>query len=131
MLFRSLLVAYSIWLPVHCLTTSDWPLRTTAHLVILGFVGAYLAAYWLLEFNLWDRYFVPLAPFALMLVAAPLAAATNWLQSHNPSRAMHALAVACIALLATVLPASLRASASGYALGGDHGAYDGIERVAA
>jgi hypothetical protein len=66
-----------------------------------------------------------------MLVAAPLGAATDWLQSHNPSRALHALAVACIALLATVLPASLRASASGYALGGDHGAYDGIERVAA
>lgn len=128
---NGLLLAYSIWLPARSLTATNWPLRTTANLVILGFVAAYFAAYWLLAVNLWDRYFVPLAPFALMLVAAPLAAANDWLQSHNPSRAMHALAVACIALLATVLPASLRASASGYALGGDHGAYDGIERVAA
>lgn len=128
---NGMLLAYSIWLPASCLFTIAWPLRTTVNLVILGFVAAYLAAYWLLAFNLWDRYFVPLAPFALMLLAVPLAAAAGWLQNRNPSRAIHALAAAGIALLATVLPASLRASASGYALGGDHGAYDGIEQVAA
>ena len=128
---NGLLLAYSIWLPARSMFTTDWPLRTAVNLVILGFVAAYLAAYWLLAFNLWDRYFVPLAPFALMLLAVPLAGAAGWLQSHDHSRAMPALAVACIALLVTVLPAGLRASASGYALGGDHGAYDGIEQVAA
>ena len=66
-----------------------------------------------------------------MLLAVPLAGAAGWLHSHDPSRAIPALAVVCSALLAAVLPAGLRASASGYALGGDHGAYDGIDQVAA
>lgn len=128
---NALLLAYCIWLPLSSMRSNPQPLQTTISMVILGFIVAYLAGHWLLAFNLYDRYLVPLAPLIIILLAQPLAAAAGLLQGYGPARVMRAVAVAGTAVLLTLLPASLRASASGYALGGDHGAYDGIEKVAA
>lgn len=132
-------VAFVIGWPVLWLFNLRQPSRAAlADIVILGYLLLFLAAYWLLAFNVWDRYLVPLLPL-LALLLARLAVGGWWLAAGlvgavvpaRNSYVRRALAV----LLASFfflffLPATFRAAHSGYPIGGDHGAYDGIDEVA-
>ena len=88
-----------------------------------AFIFAYLAAYWLGGFNLWDRYFLVLTPFICLLLARAL----MWLARRVT---LKPLIVAGAVLVAGMAAPAVIAAGSGYPVGGDHGAYDGIDQVA-
>ena len=89
-------------------------------LLIIGAALLYLTAQVVVSFYVWDRYLLPLTP----LVALFSGVALRWLQRRG------GLVVLLAALLLLPAPA-WRAAQSGYPIGSDHGAYDGIEEAAA
>ncbi len=100
--------------------------------ILTGFALTFLLGYWLLAFNVWDRYLVILAPIAALLGGRLFDQAIVGLQAllrHSSRPTLHALL--STALLLCLTPPALTASASGYPIGGDHGAYDGIDQIAA
>jgi 4-amino-4-deoxy-L-arabinose transferase-like glycosyltransferase len=102
--------------------------------LLSGFALLYLAAYWLLAFNVWDRYLLPLAPLLALLLARVLLIAAATIVRIVPGRpawlrpAAH-LGLAGALALAAWGPARAAAD-SAYPVGGDHGAYDGIDEAA-
>lgn len=113
-------LALLIWRP-----TRHEPWRRSLHalidLTLIGFAFVYLAIYWLLAFNLWDRYLVPLAPLACLLAARAIQ--SIW-------AAIGKAWAAPVLILGLMAGPAFTASRSGYPLGGDHGAYDGIDAMA-
>jgi hypothetical protein len=139
---------------------------------LAGYLLLYLAAYWLLAFNVWDRYLLPVLPlwFLLMarvfyLIGYSLRRAAYLLSRRiypaTPAAAKHGflhaapfplreggrgdrsyfnldlglrrtLAIGLPLLLVVLLaPGAVLATRSAYPIGGDHGAYDGIDGAAA
>jgi len=104
-----------------------------------GFLIVFLLAHWVLSFNVWDRYLLGLVPLLLILLARIIWLATGAL-AHLISdltgsvRARFSISLrgffAVLLLAATLTGPALKAARSGYPIGGDHGAYDGIEAVA-
>jgi len=106
---------------------------------LLAFVVLFLLGHWLLSFNIWDRYLLGLVPLLLILLARIIWLASGALASILPSLSgrgrgrvdSHNRALLVVVLLAVTLTRpALTAAQSGYPIGGDHGAYDGIEAVA-
>ena len=145
----SLNLLFVLCLPLLLLSNRQTPSRMgLADLLLAGFLLLYLAAYWLLAFNVWDRYLLPIVPLWMLLLAHVLL-----FVAYALSRALYALSrrvyrlargVAGLDLgfrktltlgLPLVLglllaPSALQAAHSGYPIGGDHGAYDGIDGAA-
>jgi len=99
--------------------------------VLAGFVTLYLLAHWLLTFNVWDRYLLGLVPLLAMLLGRVIWLAGRLLSGVGVGRAgSPAYKISAIALVVILLvrPA-WRAAHSGYPVGGDHWAYDGIDAV--
>jgi hypothetical protein len=144
-----------------------------ADYVLAGYLLLYLAGYWLLAFNVWDRYLLPVLPIWFLLVARVL----RWV-AYSLRRAVYSLAfrrqtqgssmkdlpkngserratldvqtrfsghagqrfdlglrrtmnvLLPAALLALLAPGAALATQSAYPIGGDHGAYDGIDGAA-
>lgn len=100
-------------------------------LVLLAFVVIYLGMQWLVAFPILDRYLLPVVPLLALLIArggellvAGLSHALSW---NRPI-----LVCASCLVLATMLACpAYRAARGAYPVGGDHGSYDGIDRVAA
>jgi hypothetical protein len=97
--------------------------------LLAGFLAAYLLLHWLVGFQVWDRYLLGLVPLAALLAARLLVGAVRLVPAGRP----RAVAAASLGLL---LAASLagpvaRAARSELPFGGDHGAYDGIDQLAA
>ncbi len=99
---------------------------------LLAYTIGFLALHWLLAFPVWDRYLLILVPVAALLVgrliqpvilSACRLAAKTFHFSVSPSLLLSLILLA-------LLPFSLVAARSGYPIGGDHGANDGIEQVA-
>ena len=91
---------------------------------LLTYTIGFLALHWFLAFPVWDRYLLILVPVVALLFARSLQRVTNLFHlAISPSL------VLTIAALA-ILPFSVTASRSGYPIGGDHGAHDGIDQVA-
>jgi hypothetical protein len=105
--------------------------QALARIVIAAFLLAYLAACWLVAFNVYDRYLLPLVPLIAVLAGRALTGAGRWLAARfSPLRRVGPnLATGLIALLLAC--PTLTAARSGYPVGGDHGIYDGIDQVAA
>ena len=112
-----------------------------------AFVILFLLGHWLLSFNVWDRYLLGLVPLLLILLARILwlvsgalahllpfprgclridFGSLSWRLPKSELRGFLAVGV----LVATLAGPALVAAQSGYPIGGDHGAYDGIEAVA-
>jgi hypothetical protein len=109
-------------------------------ITVLVFVVLFLLGHWVLSFNVWDRYLLGLVPILLILLARIIWLVSVALENIRPSLGgkgrervgSHKLRFfGIVVLLATTLagPAWVAAQ-SGYPIGGDHGAYDGIEDVA-
>jgi hypothetical protein len=108
-------------------------------IVLSAFVALFLFGHWVLSFNIWDRYLLGLVPLLLILLARIIWLATGAL-AHLISdlagslRARLSISLrglfAVLLLAATLTRPALQAAQSGYPIGGDHGAYDGIESVA-
>jgi 4-amino-4-deoxy-L-arabinose transferase-like glycosyltransferase len=88
--------------------------------VMLGGVLGTLLLYWLVAFNTYDRYLLPLMPLIMCLVARGMA--------RFPRGMLYAAAALVVAL---IYPVTLRATSTGIPIGGEAGAANGIERLAA
>lgn len=99
-----------------------------ADLVITWYTLGFLLLHWLLSIRPWDRYLLPLAPLTALLLARGLLLLSAWLTGNA-----HRLALAGLGLLLFgALSGPAGAAAWGrLPIGGDHGAYVGLERAAA
>ncbi len=111
--------------------------RQATDLVLIGFVWWYLAIYLLFAFNLWDRYLVALVPVLALLLARTIWTTSSFISANYSSpkrqllrhRYQNEYTLLSSGLIILLLLPGLRASNSRYPIGGDHGAYDGIEKV--
>jgi 4-amino-4-deoxy-L-arabinose transferase-like glycosyltransferase len=105
--------------------------RALARIVVAAYLLAYLAACWLIAFNVYDRYLLPLVPLIAILAGRALVGVGRWLAARFSAlrRVGPYLATGLMVLL--LAGPALTAARSGYPVGGDHGIYDGIEQVAA
>lgn len=130
-------------LGVGALLLAEWrkpSRRGLADRLLVGFCVWYLAGYWLLAFNVWDRYLLPIVPLVLGLGARAmvwaggrLAQAMDTLapKGRDQWRTRMALGAALSVTLAVMLAEpALAAAKSRLPVGGDHGAYDGIDSAA-
>jgi 4-amino-4-deoxy-L-arabinose transferase-like glycosyltransferase len=111
-----------------------------ADIVMLSFGAIFLVVHALFAFQVWDRYLLGLMPLSALLLARILTLpwragsrlarfAPVWLRSAWAGRL--GVAALVVLVLATVPGPLQDAAASRLPVGGDHGAYDGIEQVAA
>ncbi len=98
-------------------------------LVMLVFVVTFLLFHWLVGFQVWDRYLLGLVPLAALLAARAIVALGDALDGATWRRA-YAAGIGLALVLMLARPVWL-ATQSELPLGGDHGAYDGIDAVAA
>jgi hypothetical protein len=123
--------------------------RVQIDAVLLLFIAGYIGIYSVFALNLWDRYLLALVPMLCLLlarafvvvggvaayaIAARRAAAARTAEHPAITRRRWLPAVRATTLaglVALLTPAGLVASVSGYPVGGDHGAHDGIDEVAA
>jgi len=91
---------------------------------LLAYTIGFLALHWLLAFPVWDRYLLILVPIVALLVSRSLHLVTRF------TRLAVSPALLLSIVLFAMLPFSLVAARSGYPIGGDHGANDGIGQVA-
>jgi 4-amino-4-deoxy-L-arabinose transferase-like glycosyltransferase len=105
--------------------TRDARTRTAwIDLWLVAYSIGFLALHWFLAFPVWDRYLLILVPIAALVVSRSLQLIANLIQrSISPSLLLSIIALA-------ILLFSVTASRSGYPIGGDHGANDGIDQVA-
>ena len=99
---------------------------------LLTYSIGFFALHWFLAFPVWDRYFLILVPIAALLLGRSLhliSTAACQLVTRLTRLAMPPALLLSIVLL-TMLPFGVIAARSGYPIGGDHGANDGIEQVA-
>lgn len=128
----------AVGLPLRLLAGARTATRAAlADRLLAGYGLLYLGAYWLLAFNVWDRYLLPIVPLALLLLARVIGAAADWLarvvakaRPAWPARRLVTASVAAGLALTLAAPAGT-AVRSGYPIGGDHGAYDGLDGAAA
>ncbi len=138
----SLNLLFALTLPLLLATSLLHPSRAAlADFILAGYLLLHLAVYWLLAFNIWDRYLLPLLPLFALLLARVLRLITHNLSliAHRLSRRFNIWHLAFgiwtsrllpFAFCLLLLSPALTAARSGYPVGGDHGAYDGIDDVA-
>jgi len=109
-----------------------------ADLFLGSFLLLYLLFHWLWAFPVWDRYLLPLVPLLAILLGRILSLFASWVRhmSHvlrpTSSALRPAAFVIChLSLVIFLILPAWHAAHSRYPVGGDHGAYDGIDQVAA
>ncbi len=96
---------------------------------LLLFVGGFLALHWLVNLQVWDRYLLPLVPLLAILAGRALVTPGRAIRQ---ARQQRIYAITLPLLLAGLLAGPVgRATRSELPVGGDHGAYDGIDRLTA
>jgi 4-amino-4-deoxy-L-arabinose transferase-like glycosyltransferase len=109
--------------------------RTRAAWIDLGLLAytiGFLALHWSLAFPIWDRYLLALVPITALLFARSLhVLLSSCLRVFRSFRSPVSPSLLPSIVLLAMLPFSLAAAEAQYPIGGDHGANDGIERVAA
>ena len=100
---------------------------------LLTWLLGLLALHWLFNFPIWDRYFLLLVPIAALLLGSAIHHLVPMSLCPPVPRSLCRLVTrtAPVAIIAFALPFSTAAAESQYPIGGDHGANDGIEQVAA
>ncbi|MGC8837319.1 MAG: ArnT family glycosyltransferase [Anaerolineae bacterium] len=92
----------------------------------LGYLGVHVA----LNFQLWDRYLLPLAPVASLLGARALVLLGRWLRHATGPRKPLAWGMVVLAAVGLWWRPATMAAQSRLPLGADHGAYDGMRAAA-
>jgi len=90
----------------------------------------YFLLHWLWAFPVWDRYLLPLIPILSILLGRTLTLAASYPQSPISIRSLSFIIYHLSFVILLLLPA-WNAAHSRYPVGGDHGAYDGIDRIVA
>lgn len=93
--------------------------------LITGFGLAFLAWYWLIAFNTYDRYLHTLVPFLILLAARALTGLWRW----SGQRMIAGVLIAGITV-SLMLPATLKTLRGKSAIGGDQGQHNGIDVLA-
>ena len=110
------------------------PLPATRHpspasslwtLLFAGYMLVYVLVHATFSFQAWDRYLLPLAPLLALLAGRGLE--VLWLRGRGQETRRLGLTVALVAVLAWGAGQAVLARIP---VGGDHGAYAGIEQVA-
>jgi hypothetical protein len=97
-------------------------------LILVVFVAFFLVVHSLAAFVVWDRYLLGLIPLSALLLARVLALPWRLLRN-SPSASFIGLLFVLFMLSFTFRPIC-DAAASRFPVGGDHGAYQGVEQVA-
>jgi len=100
-----------------------------ADLLLIFFCLVYFLFHWLWAFPVWDRYLLPLVPVLAVLLGRILALFTSYLQSKVGHLSFFICRFSFVIFLLLAFPA-WNSAHSRYPVGGDHGAYDGIDDVA-
>lgn len=103
---------------------NPWPRRAVFAVLLCGWIGAYWAVHAAFSLPIWDRYFLPLAPaFALLC---------GWAGGRIAADRGGLWRPAVVGLvIALLLPGAGRAARGELPIGGDHGAYDGLQEATA
>ena len=101
--------------------------RARADSILVVFILLFLIAHSLVAFVVWDRYLLGLIPLLALLLARVLTLPWQVFSSSPISNAVSLLFV--ITMLSFTLRPIRDAAASRFPVGGDHGAYQGIEQV--
>ena len=108
--------------------------RALVDLLLVSFVLAYGLLHWLWAFPIWDRYLLPLLPILAILAGRILALLASWLGRvagrQSPVVGRLSTVVCHVLMVAFLVSPAWAAALSQYPVGGDHGAYDGIDKVA-
>ena len=138
----SLNLLFLLTLPLLLATNLLYPSRAAlADFILAGYLLLHLAGYWLLAFNIWDRYLLPLLPLLALLLARVIRLIAYSISqvAYRLSRRFGVWSLGLGIWTTRLLPPAfcllllspaLTAMRSGYPVGGDHGAYDGIDDVA-
>jgi len=113
----------------HATRTTHHASRTTHYdLLLTAYVVAYLLLHLTASFQVWDRYLLPLVPLLCLLLARIIRGIANCeLRIANlPFSRLVIIVMAC-----ALLPPAYMGVTGRLPVGGDHGAYDGIDRLAA
>jgi hypothetical protein len=109
----------------------------------ISYIVAYLFGHTAIQFSVWDRYLLPLAPLvALLLARIVVLIGERCIRSGGfPSQGAPALwrcpminplrAVLLALFLVLSLFSGLKAARNGYPIGGEHWAYQGLDEIAA
>jgi hypothetical protein len=108
---------------------SFWPGWSTIDLVLVIYVICFLIFHVLLGFQIWDRYLLGIVPLVALLAARAIVGLADAMPSQSSRRAF--TAVYGLLLVAAMVGPLKLAAESDLPVGGDHGAYDGIEDLAA
>jgi len=103
--------------------------KESMSIAVALFLLVFLSVHLFVEVQLWDRYLLAMVPLAAFLLARSLVVAGRGLPAGR-CRAVYfpsliALVTACVS------PPLVSAEKGHLAIGGDHGAYDGIDELAA
>jgi 4-amino-4-deoxy-L-arabinose transferase-like glycosyltransferase len=106
-----------------------WQGWTRIDVALGSFVIAYLLLHWLVGFRVWDRYLLGLVPLVALLAARAFMAFRSAIRAVLWKRVYTVLLLAV--LVAALTGPAVAAARSELPYGGDHGAYDGIDDLAA
>jgi len=113
------------------LDTGRYTRKSSLDLLLVAFLLIYFFLHWLWAFPVWDRYLLPLVPVLAILVGRMFSILSGCLQTAGRrAQVLSSLIGHCLLFVCLAVPA-LKGAQSRYPVGGDHWAYDGIEKVAA
>ncbi len=104
------------------------PITKTLTLFLVTFVIGYCAWHWLIAFNIRDRYFLPLTPLVCLLFGWGLYQLMQSISDNGSSRYLSPIIMTSVFVVFGI--AGIQAANAQHPVGGDHGAYDGIEQIA-
>ena len=105
-----------------------WKGWTRIDVAIGTFCLAFLLLHWLIGFQVWDRYLLGMVPLLALLGARAFIAFLNAIRGRLWRR-IYVIALVGV-LIVTLAAPVLAAARSELPVGGDHGAYDGIDHLA-
>jgi hypothetical protein len=106
-----------------------WSGPSRIDLALAAFTIGFLLLHWLVGFQVWDRYLLGLVPLVALLAGRAFVTLGSAIRSTSWQR-VYAIGLGAL-LIASLTGPVIRAARSELPLGGDHGAYDGIEHLAA
>jgi len=118
-----------LWAGTSALRLPHLPPLSGVDLALGAFLGCFLLLHWLVGFQVWDRYLLGLVPLAALLVARAFVALGVAIRSTSWQR-VYAASLGLGLILSLAGPVA-QAARNDLPLGGDHGAYDGIDTLAA